>query len=150
MINNLMDDATEVMEHDLAFHLEIAKAAKNPVFTLIVGAFDGVTRQTWPIGWRSRQTAEEQIGMLDLHRELARNAVSGVSGSHGYSPAWYSGSDFSSRGFSSGLSAMAAGMSAAMIAAQPASSSSSGFSGGGGGGGGGSGGGGGGGGGGGW
>jgi hypothetical protein len=82
--------------------------------------------------------------------ELARNAVSGVSGSHGYSPAWYSGSDFSSRSFSSGLSAMAAGMSAAMIAAQPASSSSSGFSGGGGGGGGGSGGGGGGGGGGGW
>jgi uncharacterized membrane protein len=82
--------------------------------------------------------------------ELARNAVSGVSGSHGYSPAWYSGSDFSSRSFSSGLSAMAAGMSAAMIAAQPASSSSSGFSSGGGGGGGGSGGGGGGGGGGGW
>jgi uncharacterized membrane protein YgcG len=82
--------------------------------------------------------------------ELARNAVADVP-SGGYSPLWYSGSDFSSpsQGFSSAMSSATAGMSAAMIAAQPASSSSSGFSGGGGGGGG-SGGGGGGGGGGGW
>jgi uncharacterized membrane protein len=65
--------------------------------------------------------------------ELARNAVADAVHGSAYSPRWYSGSDFSSRGFSSGLSAMAAGMSAAMIAAQPASSSSSGFSSGGGG-----------------
>lgn len=70
-------DLGQVMEHDLAFHLEIAKAAKNPVFTLIVGAFDGVTRQTWPIGWRSRQTMEEQIAMIDLHRELAAAIAEG-------------------------------------------------------------------------
>lgn len=70
-------DLVAIMEHDLAFHLEIAKAARNPVFTLIVGAFDGVTRQTWPIGWRSRQTADEQRAMLDLHQALAEAIVAG-------------------------------------------------------------------------
>jgi GntR family transcriptional repressor for pyruvate dehydrogenase complex len=72
-----LDDLASIMEHDLALHLEIAKAAKNPVFTLIVGAFDGVTRQTWPVGWKSRQTMAEQIAMLDLHRELAEAIVAG-------------------------------------------------------------------------
>lgn len=72
-----LDDLPAIMEHDLAFHLEIAKAARNPVFTLIVGAFDGVTRQTWPVGWRSRQTLAEQIAMLDLHRSLAEAIVAG-------------------------------------------------------------------------
>ncbi|WP_274627016.1 FadR/GntR family transcriptional regulator [Arvimicrobium flavum] len=66
-----------LMEHDLAFHLEIAKAARNPVFTLIVGAFDGVTRQTWPIGWRSRSRVEDQLAMIDLHRELAEAIAAG-------------------------------------------------------------------------
>lgn len=72
-----LDDLASVMEHDLAFHLEIAKASKNPVFALIVGAFEGVTRQTWPIGWKSRQTMEEQIAMLELHRELAEAIAAG-------------------------------------------------------------------------
>ncbi|MCC6204655.1 MAG: FadR family transcriptional regulator [Hyphomicrobiales bacterium] len=72
-----LDDVPAIMEHDLAFHLTIAKAAKNPVFTLIVGAFDGVTRQTWPIGWKSRQSMAEQIAMLDLHCELAEAIAAG-------------------------------------------------------------------------
>jgi DNA-binding FadR family transcriptional regulator len=65
------------MEHDLAFHLAIAKAARNPVFTLIVGAFEGVTRQTWPIGWRSRKDETEQALMLDLHGAIADAIVAG-------------------------------------------------------------------------
>lgn len=69
-----IDDIGAVMEHDLAFHLEIAKAARNPVFALIVGAFDGVTRHTWPVGWRSRQTMAEQVAMIELHRDLG-NAI---------------------------------------------------------------------------
>jgi uncharacterized membrane protein len=85
--------------------------------------------------------------------ELARNAVSDVSGS--YHPSWYHGSSFGSAGnaasnITNAVSAAAASMTAAMVAAQPVQASSSGFSSGGGGGGGSSGGGGGGGGGGGW
>lgn len=66
-----------IMEHDLGFHLAIAKAARNPVFTLIVGAFEGVTRQTWSIGWRSRQTQAEQAFMLDLHMSIAEAIIVG-------------------------------------------------------------------------
>lgn len=71
-------DRTEiVMEHDLKFHLEIAKAARNPIFTLIVGAFEGVTRQTWPVGWRSRSTEREQAYVIDLHIEISAAIAAG-------------------------------------------------------------------------
>jgi DNA-binding FadR family transcriptional regulator len=66
-----------VMEHDLAFHLDIAKAAKNPVFSLIVGAFERVTRQTWPIGWRSRTSDAEQLAMIQIHVDLAEAIATG-------------------------------------------------------------------------
>jgi len=72
-----LDTPEMVMEHDLGFHIAIAKAARNPVFTLIVGAFDGVTRQTWPIGWRSRRDREEQLFMLNLHLAIATAIVAG-------------------------------------------------------------------------
>ena len=35
------DVSEKVMESDLAFHLEIARASKNPIFAMIVGAFQG-------------------------------------------------------------------------------------------------------------
>jgi GntR family transcriptional regulator, transcriptional repressor for pyruvate dehydrogenase complex len=66
-----------VMEEDLAFHLAIAKSSRNPVFALIVGAFESVTRQTWPIGWRSRATDAEQMVMINLHGELADAIAAG-------------------------------------------------------------------------
>ena len=66
-----INQAPDILEHDLAFHLDIAKAARNPVFTLIVGAFEGATRQTWPIGWRSRTTEAEQRVMLGFRLEIA-------------------------------------------------------------------------------
>lgn len=65
------DDLESMMEHDIAFHLAIAKASQNPVFALIVGAFEGVTRQTWPVGWRSRTNTAEQRLMVDLHVDIA-------------------------------------------------------------------------------
>ena len=61
----------QLMAEDLAFHREIASASRNPVFALIIGAFESVTRQTWPIGWRSRSTTEEQLGMIDIHADVA-------------------------------------------------------------------------------
>jgi DNA-binding FadR family transcriptional regulator len=71
-------DAPErVMESDLAFHLEIARASKNPIFAMIVGAFQGVSRQTWPIGWRSRSSDNERHAMNDLHVAIAEAIVAG-------------------------------------------------------------------------
>jgi DNA-binding FadR family transcriptional regulator len=72
-----INDAPALLEHDLAFHLAIAKAARNPVFSLIVGAFEGATRQTWPIGWRSRSTEAEQRVMLGYHLDIAEAVRAG-------------------------------------------------------------------------
>jgi DNA-binding FadR family transcriptional regulator len=71
------DHPSRVMEHDLGLHLAIAKASRNPVFALIVGSFEGVTRQTWGIGWRSRSSPEEQMHMINLHVQLAEAIVNG-------------------------------------------------------------------------
>jgi DNA-binding FadR family transcriptional regulator len=66
-----------VMEHDIAFHEAIAAASHNPVFSLIVTAFSGVTRRTWVIGWRTRATEEEQIKMIEGHADIARAIIAG-------------------------------------------------------------------------
>ncbi len=66
-----VDRPQELMEHDLAFHLALAGASRNPVFALLLGAFGGITRQTWPVGWRSRTTAASRETMLATHEEIA-------------------------------------------------------------------------------
>lgn len=66
-----IDDAETVMEHDLAFHLAIAQAARNPVFAMIVGAFQGVSRQSWPIGWRIRTQAAQRIAHVQIHIDIS-------------------------------------------------------------------------------
>lgn len=66
-----------LMERDLEFHQAIARASRNPVFALIVGAFQGITRQTWPIGWRSRTNGESRERMLAIHEEIARAVAQG-------------------------------------------------------------------------
>lgn len=60
-----------LMHHDLSFHMALARASKNPVFGLIVGAFQGITAQTWPIGWRSRTTVEARESMIANHERIA-------------------------------------------------------------------------------
>ena len=70
-------ESERLMESDLAFHLALARASRNPVFALIVGAFQGITRQTWPIGWKSRTTAEARDRMLRTHEEIAEAVADG-------------------------------------------------------------------------
>jgi DNA-binding FadR family transcriptional regulator len=70
MMENL-DDAETVMEHDLAFHLAIAQASKNPVFAMIVGAFQGVSRQSWPIGWQIRNQQQLREASAQTHIDIA-------------------------------------------------------------------------------
>jgi GntR family transcriptional repressor for pyruvate dehydrogenase complex len=61
----------EVMEHDIAFHSAIALASRNPLFSLIVGSFGVVTRQTWRIGWESRPTNVERMASVECHERIA-------------------------------------------------------------------------------
>lgn len=64
-------DPTTVMQHDLAFHLAIARASRNPVFAMIVGAFQGVSRDSWPIGWRIRTRPEQRDLHVQIHIDIA-------------------------------------------------------------------------------
>lgn len=72
-----MESPSELIEADLAFHAALARASRNPVFALIVGAFQGITRQTWPIGWKSRATPEKRETMVATHEEIARAIAAG-------------------------------------------------------------------------
>lgn len=72
-----LTDTGRLMETDLAFHLALARASRNPVFELIVGAFQGITRQTWPMGWKSRTTAEARETMIATHEDIARAVAEG-------------------------------------------------------------------------
>lgn len=71
------EDLDLLMERDLDFHQALARACRNPVFALIVGAFQGVTRQTWPIGWRSRTTVAARERMLATHEDIAGAVAAG-------------------------------------------------------------------------
>lgn len=65
-------DSERVMQHDIAFHEAIAGASKNPMFSLIVGAFQVVTRQTWRIGWMARPTDRDRVNNVACHEAIAR------------------------------------------------------------------------------
>jgi len=66
-----------LMERDLAFHMALAKASRNPVFALIIGAFQGITRQTWRVGWKSRTTDEAREAMIATHEQIAEAIMAG-------------------------------------------------------------------------
>lgn len=65
------------MQADLDLHLALARASRNPVFALLIGAFQGITRRTWPIGRRSRSTPESRDAMLRHHEEIAEAVAAG-------------------------------------------------------------------------
>jgi GntR family transcriptional regulator, transcriptional repressor for pyruvate dehydrogenase complex len=64
-------DLAAQVEHDIAFHLAIADATRNPVFTLLIASFADLMRQTCPIGWRSRRTDADRQAMFDQHDRVA-------------------------------------------------------------------------------
>ncbi|MGF0538969.1 FadR/GntR family transcriptional regulator [Agrobacterium sp. ES01] len=76
-MQNSLDRPEVVMEHDLALHTAIAKASRNPVFALIIGAFRGVIVESWPIGWKARSSDVERDAMNQLHLDLAEAISAG-------------------------------------------------------------------------
>lgn len=64
-------DILEIQEHDLSFHLTIAQASRNPIFLMIVGAFQGVSRQIWATGWLSREDPADREFIVQTHIDLA-------------------------------------------------------------------------------
>ncbi|WP_331376979.1 FadR/GntR family transcriptional regulator [Sinorhizobium chiapasense] len=70
-MQNRLDQPAVVMENDLALHLAIARTSRNPIFALMIGAFQGVIVESWPIGWKARATDDEREVMNRLHLALA-------------------------------------------------------------------------------
>lgn len=71
------DRPDDLMEQDLAFHRALASACRNPVFGLIVGAFQGISRQIWPLGWKSRTSSTAREAMIANHEEIAAAIAAG-------------------------------------------------------------------------
>lgn len=77
------EDPGALMEHDIAFHLALARASRNPVYALLIAAFQGVIRHTWPMGWKSRTTQASRELMLRTHAEIAGAVAAGDPGRAG-------------------------------------------------------------------
>ncbi len=71
------DEPEKLLTHDLAFHRRLAQASRNPVFALLVGAFEGIIAQTWPIGWKARTAAKDREAMIVNHEEIAAAVLEG-------------------------------------------------------------------------
>lgn len=70
-------EAEKVMEHDIAFHEAIARASRNPMFSLVVSSFHVVTRQTWKIGWQARSSDDERWDSVNCHEAIAEAIAAG-------------------------------------------------------------------------
>lgn len=66
-----LKDPEAMREHDIALHATIAEATQNPLLAIMIKAFEPVTRQTWPVGWKSRAEQDEQLLMIACHESIA-------------------------------------------------------------------------------
>jgi len=66
-----LKDPKTMSEHDIALHAVVADATQNPLLAIMIKAFTPVTRQTWPVGWKSRTEPEEQAAMIACHEAIA-------------------------------------------------------------------------------
>jgi GntR family transcriptional regulator, transcriptional repressor for pyruvate dehydrogenase complex len=64
-------DGEKVIHHDIAFHEAIARSTRNPMFSLIVGSFHLVTRQTWQTGWTARDSDAARYASVECHEAIA-------------------------------------------------------------------------------
>lgn len=72
-----LDVPERVMLHDIAFHIAIARASRNPMFGLVVASLETVIRQTWPIGWAGRRTTAERLDHIHVHAPVAEAIAAG-------------------------------------------------------------------------
>lgn len=76
-MRNDFADSRQVMEHDIRFHLAIARASHNPMFALVVDSLQVVTRRTWTIGWQARRTDDDRRANVALHEAIAAAIAGG-------------------------------------------------------------------------
>ena len=65
------DDVETMTEHDIAFHVAIAKSSRNPLMPVLLTSLTSAMRDTNPIVWKSRVQAVEQLEVIDWHAAIA-------------------------------------------------------------------------------
>ena len=71
------DDLPRRAAHDIAFHLAIAQATHNELFSQIVASFGPLMTVAIPTAWRTRETEEQRLAVLENHRNVARAIADG-------------------------------------------------------------------------
>jgi len=66
------EDIAQMTEYDIAFHIGIARATRNPLFPVLIGALTTAMRRTNPVVWQVRTRAEEQLEVIDWHTAVAQ------------------------------------------------------------------------------
>jgi len=65
------DDVATMTEYDIAFHVAIAQASRNPLMPVLITSLTSAMRDTNPIVWKSRSQAVEQLQVIDWHAAIA-------------------------------------------------------------------------------
>lgn len=71
-----IEEQEQIRELDIRFHELIAECSGNPLYSILVGSFRGITEQTWHIGWHSRGTLENRRSNVECHARIAQ-AIAG-------------------------------------------------------------------------
>lgn len=67
------NDLDQLAVHDIAFHQTIARACGNALFVQIIRSFEPLMRIAVPTAWNTRETNEQRVSMLGVHRTLAES-----------------------------------------------------------------------------
>jgi GntR family transcriptional regulator, transcriptional repressor for pyruvate dehydrogenase complex len=66
-----ISDLPALTQHDIAFHMAIAKASHNALFLQIVSSFAPLMQVAVPAAWETRLTDEQRERVLMNHRDIA-------------------------------------------------------------------------------
>lgn len=71
------NDLPRRVSHDIDFHLAIAQATHNALFSQIVASFAPLMTVAIPTAWRTRETQDQRLAVLENHRSVARAIAEG-------------------------------------------------------------------------
>ncbi|KAA3649258.1 MAG: FadR family transcriptional regulator [Proteobacteria bacterium] len=76
-MRDCVDDLARMTELDIAFHVAIADASRNPLFSVLVGSLSSAIRETNPMVWRHRRDNETRRDVVEAHAAIAQAIADG-------------------------------------------------------------------------
>ena len=65
-------DFNALTTQDIAFHVAIAEASRNPLFPVLVSALTSAMHETSPVVWRHRRDEAARLRVVQAHDDIAR------------------------------------------------------------------------------